>query len=90
MPDIIKGNFDLLRIQFSRHARRRAKLYGIVEQDIVDIVNEKIIEQDRIEIIVNLDKYTHAIKVIAARSGEDVMIITCYPLKKGLKNESIL
>lgn len=80
----------MLRIQFSRHARRRAKLYDILEQDIINVMQEKAIDQDRVEIIVDLDKYSHVIKVIASRKGEDIIIITCYPLKKGLKDESIL
>jgi len=80
----------LLRVQFSRHARRRARLYGINEKDIVAVINDKIVNQQRMELVVNLSEYSHAIKIVASCIGEEVTIITCYPLKKGLKNESIL
>ena len=75
----------MLRIQFSRHAQRRAKLYGIDEKDIIAVVNEKIVERQRMEIIVNLEGYPCAIKIVAVCRDDEITIITCYPLKKELK-----
>lgn len=83
-----------LKIVFSRHAKRRLKLYKIEARDIVEKIQSGFNRQDKpiknklqFSVITNTkySKIKLPIKIIAIIDKFDVLIITAYPLKKGKK-----
>ena len=72
-----------MKIRFSRHARRRAKLYGISEAVVEDLLSTKELSQGKCEIVEKVVGFQYPIKVVAIRDGDIVTIVTNYPLKKG-------
>ncbi|MEW6417886.1 MAG: hypothetical protein AB1480_07170 [Nitrospirota bacterium] len=74
-----------MEIKFSRHAKRRAKLYGISETTVTDILANMNLHQGEHEIIKDVRGFKYPLK-IAVSVEEDLMtVITNYPLKKGRK-----
>ncbi|GAN32503.1 MAG: DUF4258 domain-containing protein [Candidatus Brocadia sp. AMX2] len=72
-------------IKFSRHAKRRAKLYKIPESKILKILEEKELTQGTREIIENVEGFKYPLKIVVAVKEDTMTIITNYPLKKGRK-----
>lgn len=72
-----------MKIKFSRHAKRRGKLYGISEEAVVEILNVLELTQGYHEIIKNINGFVYPIKVIVDVQNDMVTVITNYPLKKG-------
>jgi len=78
-------------ILFSRHAKRRMKLYGIAEETILDIIEDRDREEcsaDGTYNVIGKDsftKYGYPIKVIFSQEKSKITVITAYPLKRGLK-----
>jgi hypothetical protein len=70
-------------IKFSRHAKRRAKLYNIPEATIKEILQALGLDDGEHEIIKNVSGFKFPIKVVAFVKGKIVTVITNYPLKKG-------
>ncbi len=71
-------------IVFSRHAKRRCKLYNIPEIIIVEIINtEGELTEGRHEIIKKAGSFFYPLKVIIDVQREKATVITSYPLKKG-------
>ncbi len=70
-------------IEFSRHSKRRAKLYGISEATIRKILQSLNLNDGQHEIVKNISGFEFPIKVVAFVKEEHVMVITNYPLKKG-------
>lgn len=75
-------------INFSRHARRRMRLYKIDETDIRTAVEYSITTKGLIEgkhEIINHDlkiKYGYPLKTVFVIENNRVKVITAYPLKK--------
>jgi len=75
-----------LNIEFSRHALRRIKLYGISESDVKKIIaKSKKLNKGYNEIIEPVPNFKYPIKVVLTREDDYLTIITAYPLKRGLK-----
>jgi hypothetical protein len=74
-----------LEIKFSRHAKRRAKLYGIPESAICSILTSLNLHQGEHEIVRNISGLKYALKIVVSVQGDTVTVITNYPLKKGRK-----
>jgi hypothetical protein len=72
-----------VKIKFSRHAKRRAKLYKITESTVADIVKDANLPDGEHEIIKEVEGFEFPIKISASVEGENITIITNYPLKKG-------
>lgn len=72
-------------IKFSRHAKRRAKLYEIPESTIIKILEGKELTQGTHEIIENTEGFKYPLKIVINLEGDIITIITNYPLKKGRK-----
>jgi len=70
-------------IKFSRHAKRRGKLYQIPEVTIREILQALSLEDGEHEIIQNISGFKFPIKVVAVVKKGIVTVITNYPLKKG-------
>ncbi|MEI7695970.1 MAG: hypothetical protein WCI64_10045 [Chlorobium sp.] len=79
-----------MNIKFSRHAKRRAKIYGIAESTVTEILASMDLHQGEHEIIKNVEEMACPLKIVVSVESDTVAIITNYPLKKGRKNESAL
>jgi len=76
-------------IKFSRHAKRRMKLYGISEEDVLNVLRNGRKEPSEDEKIVFLHdiskKFKYPVKVIMAQGDKAPVIVSAYPLKKRRK-----
>jgi hypothetical protein len=70
-------------IRFSRHAKRRAKLYKIPEDMIREMLSATDFSEGEYEIIKNMTGFEYPIKAVVAVEGHIITVITNYPLKKG-------
>ncbi|MDZ7724259.1 MAG: hypothetical protein U5R06_16000 [candidate division KSB1 bacterium] len=74
-----------MRIHFSRHAKRRAKLYKIHQSKIELLLSDlKLTEGENI-VIKELAGFEYPIKIVLSVEKDDATIITVYPLKKGIQ-----
>ena len=77
-------------IQFSRHVKRRMKLYGISEEAISSIIElhhrELGFADGNYEVIAkeSITKYGYPVKVVFSQEKGKITVITAYPLKRGL------
>jgi hypothetical protein len=69
-----------VRIKFSRHAKRRAKLYKIPESTITDILKDSGLSQGEHEIIKDVKGLKYPLKIVV--DVEVITVMTNYPLKK--------
>ncbi len=72
-----------MKIIFSRHAKRRAKLYKIPEDLIRDVISEKNLPDGKHELIEKLSVVEYPVKIIVVIEMEVGTVVTNYPLKKG-------
>jgi hypothetical protein len=72
-----------VEIKFSRHAKRRARLYAISESAVSSILTSMNFHQGEHEIVRNLTGFHYPVKIVVSVEGDTVTIITNYPLKKG-------
>jgi hypothetical protein len=72
-------------IKFSRHAKRRAKLYRIPEAMIETILAGLHFNDGEHEIIKDISGFKYPIKIVVTVESDVVTVITNYPLKKGRK-----
>jgi len=70
-------------IKFSRHAKRRIKLYKIPEALILTLLKKTTYSFGQQEIIEYVPGYHLPIKVVFDVIGETITVITAYPFKKG-------
>ena len=77
-------------IKFSRHARRRAKLYKISEEVILELLSDIDLSEGEHEIMKNATGFRYPIKIVVAVEGSTTTVITTYPLKKGKTDERSL
>lgn len=79
-----------MEINLSRHAKRRARLYGIPEATVSAILSKMNLPQGEHEIIKDVGQ-KYPLKIVVSVNKDTVSVITNYPLKKGRKqNESAL
>ena len=72
-----------MRIKFSRHAKRRAKLYKIPETMVEKILEGLGLTDGEHEIIRNVSGFKYPIKIVFAVENDIMTVNTNYPLKKG-------
>ena len=70
-------------IKFSRHAKRRAKLYNIPEEVIRKLLEAEDLDNGEHEFIKNISGFKFPIKLKVVVVEDAATIITNYPLKKG-------
>ena len=75
-----------MEITFSRHARRRADLYGIPQSTIVTILQEKPLDPGGHEIVKKVEGFKHPLKIVVVVEDDVMTVITNYPLKKGRRS----
>jgi len=76
-------------IKFSRHAKRRAKLYAIPESIVIDILTNMNLNQGEHEFIKDMGM-KYPVKIVVSVEKDSIVVITNYPIKKGKKDESAL
>lgn len=74
-----------MKIKFSRHAKRRARLYKIPESTILKILLGKELHPGTHEIIENAAGFKYPLKIVVAVKDDILTVITNYPVKKGRK-----
>ena len=72
-------------IRFSRHARRRAKLYNISESLVSEILASIRLREGEHEIIRVVPGFRYPLKIIVSVESDIAMVITNYLLKRGMK-----
>jgi hypothetical protein len=72
-----------MNLKFSRHAKRRAKLYGIAESKVTDILASMNFHQGEHEIIKDVADIEYPLKIVVSVEKDTITVITNYPLKKG-------
>ena len=75
----------IMAVIFSRHAKRRIKLYNISESKLFEILNSLDLSDGEHELIRDISGFCYPIKIVVAVENNDVVVITSYPLKKGRK-----
>lgn len=79
-----------MKINISRHAKRRLKFYHISESIILKIMEEIKLNKGNQEIIENVEDFKYLLKIVLSVGNDMITVITAYPLKKGEKYESLL
>ena len=80
-----------IRIQFSRHARRRMALYEISVPTVQAIVSGQtkagLVSEGKHEVIdyQSVSRYGYPIKVVFSCEENEITVITAYPLRRGTK-----
>jgi len=74
-----------MKVIFSRHAKRRAKLYGITESTVTAMLENMNFQQGEHEIIKNVSDIAYPLKIVVFVEKNTITVITTYPLKKGRK-----
>jgi hypothetical protein len=72
-----------MQIKFSRHAKRRADLYGIPETTISKILGEARLNSGKHEIVQDVETLKYPLKVVVSVENDIITVISNYPLKKG-------
>lgn len=74
-----------MEIKFSRHAKRRSRLYQIPEATILKVLEEKDLTHGDREIIKYIEAFKYPMKIVVTVAYDIITIKTSYPLKKGRK-----
>jgi len=72
-----------MEIRFSRHAKRRAKLYAISETAITTILMNMSLSKGEHTIIENVAGFKYPLKIVVSVEEDIITVVTSYPLKKG-------
>jgi len=76
-------------LRYSRHAKRRMALYGIDEEDVAQVVKRgkkgELTKPGRVSFTWPVEgRFKYPLRVVGCEEGEDLLIITAYPLKRGM------
>lgn len=71
-------------IRISRHAKRRIKLYNIPEEKVIQIITEVQQGRGKQAVVKEIFGYAYPVKVIFEVGDDRTLVITCYPLKRGV------
>ena len=74
-----------MKIKFSRHAKRRAKLYNLSLSTIEDILRKENLSPGKHEILQEIKDQKFPIKIVVSIENDTIVVITNYPLKKRRK-----
>jgi hypothetical protein len=77
----VKGS--AAEITYSRHARRRARLYGISEVVVTGILSTMDLPDGKHEIVHEAPGFRYPLKIVISIEQDETRIVTVYPLKKG-------
>ena len=85
LPDKGQLTMDQELIKFSRHAKRRMRLYKINAGVVMDILHKSDLTEGRHELVQAVDGMQYPLKIIISVEDDIATVITCYPLKKGIE-----
>jgi len=74
-----------VEIKFSRHAKRRARLYKIPEPTVLRVLGKKELTDGHHEITENVEGFNYPLKIVVTVQDDIITVVTNYPLKKGRK-----
>lgn len=74
-----------MEVKFSRHAKRRGKLYKIPESTLLKVLRKRNLPCGNYEIIENVEGFKYPLKIVVTVENDIITVITNYPLKKGRK-----
>ena len=74
-----------MKIKFSRHAKRRAKLYGLSLPTIENILAQRNFSSGKYEIVQEVPGQKFPVKIVFSVQKDTVTVITNYLLKKRRK-----
>ena len=63
------------------------RLYDLTEKIIVDVIKSgerKVQQSGKIEYTLIVNSFLYPVKVVCKEEANEIIVITCYPLKKGL------
>ena len=72
-----------VKVKFSRHAKRRAKLYEIPESTVEKMLANLDLSDGEHELIRDIAGFRYPIKIVVSIENDIMTVITNYPLKKG-------
>jgi len=72
-----------VEIKFSRHAKRRARLYNIPESTVSGLLADMDLRQGEGEIVRRVAGFQYPLKIVISVEEDVVTVVTNYPLKKG-------
>ncbi len=72
-----------MKIHFSRHARRRMKLYKIPADGVTGAIEDSDRAQGHHEVVQPFTGFALPIKIVYEVEGETITVVTAYPLKRG-------
>lgn len=72
-----------MEIKLSRHARRRARLYGISPSTISGVLTGRNLSRGNQEIVVDVPGLAYPLKIVVFVEGEMITVVTAYPVKRG-------
>lgn len=78
----------MMELYFTKHAKSRMVLFNISAADIERVIKKSApaeIGTDKIEAIASLREFKYPVKVIYRIAKRKYIIITAYPMKRGLK-----
>lgn len=74
----------MVEVKLSRHAKRRIKLYNIPEDKVIRIISEAQIGRGKQSLVKEVEGYSYPLKIIFEVSDNQIVMISCYPLKRGV------
>jgi len=74
-----------MKIKFSRHAKRRAKLYKIPGSAIEEVLDDSTLVAGKQEIFGDIPQLSSPVKIVVTVENDTVTVITNYPFKAGAK-----
>lgn len=72
-----------MKVKFSRHAKRRAKLYEIPESTVEKMLANLDLSDGEHELIRDIAGFRYPIKIVVSIDNDIMTVVTNYPLKKG-------
>lgn len=69
-------------IRFSRHAKRRANLYRISEQLLLDALKGKELTRDKHVIVENIAGFRYPLKIVINVEDDIITVISNYPVRR--------
>ncbi|MFM1919946.1 MAG: hypothetical protein RLZZ303_1580 [Candidatus Hydrogenedentota bacterium] len=72
-----------MQVNFSRHARRRAALYGIDTEKLSSMISGRSLDAGGSEFLLHMEGHAYPIKVVVVLEGDRAIVVTCFPQKKG-------
>jgi hypothetical protein len=72
-----------VKVKFSRHAKRRAKLYEIPESTVEKMLANLDLSDGEHELIRDIAGFRYPIKIVVSIDNDIMTVVTNYPLKKG-------